>query len=64
MIIMVVDRIRPGQQKLMKKGRGWIIHISDFIKEENGHLIIHNQDGIVIRDARHITYPGASGDAW
>jgi hypothetical protein len=64
MIIMVVDRMRPGQQKLIKKGQGQIIHILNFVEEENGHLIICNQDGIVIRDARCITYPGTSSDAW
>ncbi len=45
------DRMRPEQQKLMKKGRGQIIHVLDFVEEENGHLITCNQDGIVIRDA-------------
>jgi len=64
MIFMIVDRMRPEQQKLMKKGRGQIIHVSDFVEEENGRLIVHNQDGIMIRDAQHVTYPGASGDAW
>ena len=43
----------------MKKGRGQIIHVSDFVEEENGHLIIRNQDGVVMKDARCITYPGA-----
>jgi hypothetical protein len=61
---MVVDRMRPEQQKLMKKGQGQIIHISDFIEEKNGCLIVHNQDGIMIRDAQHIIYPGASSNAW
>src|SRR5260370_18625507 len=64
MIFMIVDRMRQEQEKLMKKGRGQIIHILDFVEEENGQLIIHNQDGIMIRDSQHITYPGASGDAW
>jgi hypothetical protein len=48
----------------MKKGWGRIIHVSDFVEEENGRLIIHDQGGLVVRDARYITYPGASGDAW
>jgi hypothetical protein len=61
---MVVDRMRPEQQKLMKKGQGRIIHILDFVEKENGHLIICNQDEIMIRDAWHITYPGASSNAW
>ena len=48
----------------MKKGRGRIIHVSDFVEEENGRLIIRNQEGIVVKDAQCIIYPGASGDAW
>ena len=48
----------------MKKGRGRIIHVSDFVEEENGRLVIKDQDGAIIRDARCITYPGANGDAW
>jgi hypothetical protein len=48
----------------MKKGRGRIIHVSDFIEEENGRLIVCDQEGNVVRDARCITYPGASGDPW
>jgi hypothetical protein len=56
--------LRANEQKLMKKGRGRIIHVSDFVKEENGRLIIRDQDGTIIRDARCITFPGANGDAW
>jgi len=63
-IFMFVNRMRPEQQKLIKKGCGQIIHVSDFVKEENGHLIICNQDGIMIRDVWCITYPGAAGDPW
>ena len=37
-----VNRTRPEQQKLMKKGRGRIIYVSDFVEEENGCLIIRN----------------------
>jgi hypothetical protein len=48
----------------MKKGRGQIIHVSDFVEEENGRLIIRNQDGVVMKDAWCITYSDASGDAW
>src|SRR5258708_3958469 len=64
MIFTLANRMRPEQQKLMKKGRGWIIHVSDFVEEENGHLIICDQEGNMVRDARCITYPGASGDPW
>ena len=48
----------------MKKGCGQIIHMSDFVEEENGHLVIQDQDGAIIKDAQCIIYPGASSDAW
>jgi hypothetical protein len=49
---------------LEKKGRGRIIHISDFVEEENGRLVIRDDDGVVVKDARCIIYPGSNGDAW
>jgi hypothetical protein len=48
----------------MKKGHGWIIHVSDFIEEENSHLIICNEKGIMVKDTQCITYLGSGGDAW
>ena len=48
----------------MKKGRGRLIHVSDFVEEENGRLIIRDEDGNIVKDARCITYPGSHGDAW
>ena len=48
----------------MKKGRGRLVHVSDFVEEENGRLVIRDEDGRVVKDARCITYPGAHGDAW
>jgi hypothetical protein len=48
----------------MKKGRGHIIHVSDFVEEDNGRLIIHDQGGVVLKDARCIIYPGSDGDPW
>jgi len=48
----------------MKKGREHLIHVSDFIEEENGRLIIHNEDSRVVKDGRCITYPRAHSDAW
>jgi hypothetical protein len=48
----------------MKKGCGQIIHVSDFIEEENSRLIIRNKEGIMVKDARCITYLGSGGDAW
>ncbi len=35
MIFIIVDRRGLEQQKLMKKGQGQIIHILDFVEEEN-----------------------------
>src|SRR5712691_1998365 len=48
----------------MKKGRGRLVHVSDFVEEENGRLVTRDEDGRVVKDARCITYPGAHGDAW
>jgi len=48
----------------MKKGRGWLIHMSDFVEEEDGRLIIHNEDSNIVKDTHCITYPGAQGDLW
>jgi hypothetical protein len=48
----------------MKKGRGRLIHILDFIEEDNRCLIICNQEGVVVKDAHCIMYPGVSGDQW
>jgi hypothetical protein len=48
----------------MKKGWGQIIHVLDFVEEKNGCLIVHDQRGVMVRDAWCVTYPGTSGDAW
>jgi hypothetical protein len=40
--LMILERKTPGEQKLMKKGRGWLIHVLDFVEEENGRLIIQD----------------------
>jgi len=61
---MILERVAPGQQKLMKKGRGHLIHVSDFIEEENGQLIVHNKDSRVVKDMHCITYPRTHRDAW
>ncbi len=49
---------------LQKKGRGCLIHISNFINEEDGHLVECNSSGNIVRDARTVIYPGSNGDAW
>src|SRR5216683_6563560 len=48
----------------MKKGHGRLIHVSDFVEEENGRLIVHNEEGDVVKDARCVIYPGMGADAW
>src|SRR6267142_1054150 len=58
------ERSQPQETKLMRKGRGRIIHVSDFVEEEFGRLVVHDQEGAIVKDARCITYPGANGDPW
>jgi hypothetical protein len=53
MIFTLTNRIRPEQQRLMKKEQGQIIHVSDFVKEENDYLIICDQEGNVVRCMMH-----------
>ena len=62
--LMTLGRMREGEQKLIKKGRGWIIHVLDFVEEENGQLIICGEDGSVVKDACCIMYPRAQEDPW
>ena len=59
-----LNRSLHEKQRLMKKGWGRLIYVSDFVEEENRHLIIHNQEGVMVKDARCITYPGTGGDPW
>ena len=49
---------------LLKKGRGRCIHVSDFICEETGRIIVKNTDGAVLKQARKIIFPGAGADKW
>ena len=56
--------MREGEQPLRKKGRGRLIHVSDFINEEDGHLFLLDETGRIIRDARKIIYPGSNGNPW
>jgi len=60
----IVERSQPDQQILQKKGHGRIIHVSNFVEEENGRLIVHNEEGNIVRDVRTIIYPGTGGDPW
>jgi hypothetical protein len=58
--------LRAGEQLLQKKGRGRLIHVSDFINEEDGQIVLQDAAGIVVWDARKIIYPGGgkTGDGW
>ena len=62
--MLTSTRLREGQQILRKKGRGRLIHASDFIEEVNGRLLSFNSDGTVRRDARKVIYPGSNGDPY
>jgi hypothetical protein len=63
-LLTLSNRAEHGQQKLLKKGHGQVIHVSDFIKEENGRLIICNKEGNMVKDAQCIIYPGIGTNAW
>jgi hypothetical protein len=56
--------LAPGQTRLKKKGRGRLIHVSDFITSKTGRLVLLNDDETIIEDARQIIYPGSNGDPW
>ena len=57
-------RLREGEVLLQSKSRGRLIHVSDFVNEVNGRLVLRNKDGKIEMDAREIIYPGSNGDAW
>ncbi|TFK63428.1 hypothetical protein BDN72DRAFT_882113 [Pluteus cervinus] len=56
--------LKDGQTILQKKGRGRLIHVSDFINPEEGRLRHLDKDGNTLAEARKIIYPGSNGDAW
>src|SRR6266481_7224493 len=57
-------RLREGEQLLQKESRGRLIHVSDFINEEDGQLVLVDENGRIVHDARKIIYPGSQGDPW
>ena len=59
-----VKRAQQDEQILQKKGRGRIIHVSDFVEEENGWLIICNKEDDIIKDAQTTIYPRVGCDPW
>jgi hypothetical protein len=56
--------VQEGQTVLRKKGRGHLIHVSDFLNPECGCIINRDGSGNVIEDAQVIIYLGANGDPW
>jgi hypothetical protein len=36
----------------------------NFVKEENGRLIVRNEEKDVVKDARCVIYPGMGSNAW
>jgi len=49
---------------LQSKSRGWLIHVSDFVNEVSGRLVVQNKEDEIEMDARKIIFPGSNGDAW
>ncbi len=60
----IIIRLREGEQPLQKKGRGRLIHVSDFINSETGRLVLRDSDGNIIRDAHKIIFPDSNADPW
>ncbi len=58
------NRAEYDQQKLLRKGRGQLIYVSDFVEEENGCLVIHNEEGNVVKDMQCIIYLRMGADIW
>jgi hypothetical protein len=63
-LLTLSNRIQDGQEKLQKKGWGQLIHVSDFVEEENGRLIVCNEEGDVVKNARCVIYPGMGTHTW
>lgn len=60
----------PGTSELRSKDRGRLIHISDFICETTGRLVITEDRAQIqnpvpsVTDAAVVIYPGTKGDPW
>ena len=50
-VLTWLERCLLNQQILQKKEHSCIFYISNFVKEENQHLIIHDGEGNIIKDA-------------
>ena len=64
LLTQISSRLQEGEQILMKKGCGRLIHVSDFINEHDRHLVARSPNGNITQEARKIIYLGANGDAW
>lgn len=62
--LLMFIRLCAGETILQKKGRGRIIHISDFISSLTGRLVCVDELGNITMDARKVIFPGANGDPW
>src|SRR5882724_9403416 len=49
---------------LWTKGQGRLIHILDFINEEDGQLVLLDADGKIIDHVHVLIYPGSNGEPW
>ncbi|KAF8599613.1 hypothetical protein BDV93DRAFT_449148 [Ceratobasidium sp. AG-I] len=67
--------LKPGQSILRQKGRGRLVHVSDFVAEDTGRLYLTHeqikvQEGLPSHlrllgfDARKIIYPGKNHDPY
>ena len=63
-MLIVARRLGEGQTILQKKGRGRLIHISEFITPETGRLVFRDANGVILEEAQKIIFPGANGDPW
>ncbi|POW15576.1 hypothetical protein PSHT_06968 [Puccinia striiformis] len=58
----------PGTTELRSKSPGRLIHISDFILESTGLLVLSQQQQqslqLPFNDAAKVIYPGSQGNAW
>src|SRR6266851_4639183 len=63
-LLTPLNRVQDGEQKIMRKGHGQLIHVLDFVEEENGCLIVCDEEGDIVKDVQCIIYPGVDGDAW
>jgi hypothetical protein len=59
-----IGRLQEGENMLQRKEHGCIIHVSDFVNDADGHLIVQDSEGNVTHDTQKIIYPGANDDAW